>query len=79
MGIGNNNTPEKEAVSAADSPKTVKETSYTIEQLAPHSVEIFGVSSATFAGATEALDKNAKYTKDHIKKTIEEWKKRKVK
>lgn len=79
MGIGNNNTPEIEAVSAADSPKTVKETSYTIEQLAPHSVEIFGVSSATFAGATEALDKNAKYTKDHIKKTIEEWKKRKVK
>lgn len=79
MDKGNSNTPEKEAVSVADSPKTVKATSYTLEQLAPHSVEIFGVSGATFAGATATLDKNSKYTKDHIKKTIEDWKKRKVK
>lgn len=44
---------------------------YTLEKLRKYCVELFGVTSSTFDGATNDLDGGKEYTKEEIKRHIE--------
>jgi len=59
-------TAADEAVKVADEPK------FALEALQKHCLELFGVSTATFAGATAGIEAK-EYTKNEIKGIIEEW------
>ncbi len=52
---------------------------YKLEKLRQSCGKLFGVSSATFAGATSKLDPKAEYTVDDIKNTITTWLKKEAK
>ena len=66
---------EKEEVTV----KAVTEPSFKLEKLREHCLEIFGITSSTFDGATFELDKERQYTKAEIKAQIEAWSKKEVK
>nr|DAH48769.1 MAG TPA: hypothetical protein [Bacteriophage sp.] len=59
-------TAAVEGVKVADEPK------FALEALQKHCLELFGVSTATFAGATAGIEAK-EYTKNEIKSIIKEW------
>lgn len=65
-------TAADEGVKVADEPK------FALEALQKHCRELFGVSTATFAGATAGIEAK-KYSKAEIKDIINEWCKKEVK
>lgn len=50
---------------------------FTVEQLRPHALDLFGVTQSTYAGATHNLD--GEYTVDEMKDHINKWLKKEVK
>lgn len=50
---------------------------FTVEQLRPHALKLFGVSQSTYAGATHNLD--GEYTVEEMKDHINKWLKKEVK
>lgn len=52
--------------------KTAERT-FTLDALQKHCKELFGVTSSTFAGATNGMSADKKYTVEEVKKTIDEW------
>lgn len=50
---------------------------FTIEKLKQNCIELFGVSTSTFCGATYGM--TGKYTIEEMKTHIESWKKKEVK
>lgn len=59
-------TAENKAAKTKDEPK------FTLEALQKHCLELFGVSTATFAGATARIEAK-EYTVNEMKGIIEEW------
>lgn len=49
---------------------------FTIEKLRANCVDLFGVTSSTFAGATYGM--TGKYTVEEMKNHLESWKKKGV-
>lgn len=58
--------------------KVVSETKFSLEALQKHCLELFGVSTATFVGATAGIEAG-EYTKNEIKGIIEKWCRQEVK
>ena len=50
---------------------------FTVEQLRPHALDLFGVTQSTYAGATHNLD--GEYTVEEMKNHIDKWLKKEVK
>lgn len=50
---------------------------FTVEQLRPHALELFGVTQSTYAGATHKLD--GEYTVEEMKDHISKWLNKEVK
>lgn len=65
-------TAADEGVKVADEPK------FALEALQKHCLELFGVSTATFAGATAGIEAK-EYSKSEIKGIINEWCRQEVK
>lgn len=62
-----------EAATAADKGvKAVSEPTFPLETLQKHCLKLFGVPTATFAGATAGIEAR-EYTVNEIKSIIEEW------
>lgn len=68
-------TENAEAIKQAAPPQQT----YKLEKLRKSCGKLFGVSSATFAGATSKLDPKGEYTVDDIKNTITTWLKKEAK
>lgn len=62
---------------AAEKTKTTAK-KFTLEKLGQHCMELFGVTSSTFAGATFQL-KPGEYTVAEVKEIISKWKKKEAK
>ena len=54
--------------------ETDTEPKYSVESLGKHCLELFGVTSSTYAGAT--FDMEGEYTVQQMREHIEAWKKR---
>ena len=50
---------------------------FTVEQLRPHALDLFGLTQSTYAGATHNLD--VEYTVEEMKNHIDKWLKKEVK
>lgn len=50
---------------------------FTVEDLRPHALKLFGVSQSTYAGATHSL--NGEFTVEEMKNHINQWLKKEVK
>jgi len=68
----------KETVSDARTATDPVERKFPLKVLRENSIELFGVTSSTFAGAT-SQQKDQEYTISEIKKIIETWLKKEVK
>ena len=55
-----------------------KEREYSVNALEKKSMELFGISKSTFAGAFYKQDKEKKYTIAQAKDIIDRWKKGEV-
>lgn len=55
------------------------ERTFKLSSLQKYCRKLFGVSTTTFVGATNSLDKGGLYTVEEIKSTIEKWCKKEVK
>ena len=51
---------------------------FMLSVLRENSIRLFGVSTATFDGATFDLDSNGEYSVDEVKKIIADWNKKEV-
>ena len=58
---------EKQAVQQAEKQE------YTLEKLRDNCIELFGITTTTFAGATAALPEKGMYTVAEIKGAINKW------
>lgn len=65
-------TAAVEENAATGTETSVPETTYKIEALQKHCRKLFGVSSATFAGATANIE-NREYTIEEMKTIIGKW------
>ena len=66
-------------VTAADEgAKATSEPKFSLEALQKHCLELFGVSTAAFVGATAGIEARD-YTKNEIKSIIEKWCRQEVK
>lgn len=61
----------EEVVETAASETAAADPVYTLDKLRKYCVELFGVTSSTFDGATNDLDGGKEYTKEDIKRHIE--------
>lgn len=70
---------KKNASEATENNVTESKTApkFTVEQLRPHALDLFGVTQSTYAGATHNLD--GEYTVDEMKDHINKWLKKEVK
>lgn len=59
---------KKEAIQTAPA-----EPKYKLDILRRNSRKLFGVSSSTFEAAVSSLKADGEYTKESIRRTIEEW------
>jgi hypothetical protein len=66
------NADNGENAVVTDSETTVSEEKYRLKTLEKHCRKLFGVSTATFTGATSGID-DGEYTVKEIKGIIEEW------
>lgn len=74
---------KKEATSgqvtvADEGVKAVSEPKFSLEAFQKHCLELFGVSTATFVGATTGIEAR-EYSKNEIKGIIEKWCRQEVK
>lgn len=67
----------KAAEGVQEKPATPNEPKYAVEKLRNASLELFGISTSTFDGATCGL--SGEYTLDEMRRIIENWKKKEVK
>lgn len=70
-------TKNTAAGTAEAAPEKAQATKFSVEKLAAHCRQLFGVSSCTYAGATHGM--TGEYTVDEMKKHINEWCKKEVK
>ncbi|KAB0577231.1 hypothetical protein EI53_01256 [Fusobacterium naviforme] len=68
---------KENAVQQQEQPEGTAAPKFTVEKLAEHARELFGVSSCTYAGATHGI--TGEYTVEEMKQHIEAWKKKEVK
>lgn len=61
-----------EITAAQGKAKATSEPTYTLEALRKHCLELFGVSAATFAGATAGIEER-EYTVNEVKSIIKVW------
>jgi hypothetical protein len=66
---------ETKAEAKAEAKTTAKaaEPAFSLDSLQTHCKELFGVTSSTFAGATNSLSTEKKYTIAEVKTAIDEW------
>lgn len=72
MSKTNTNAPTDE-----QKPEIASAPKFTVEKLAAHAAQLFGVSSCTFAGATHGL--TGEYTVEEMRAIIKTWAKKEVK
>lgn len=63
---------------ATQKPPVTKEEKFPLEELQKNCIELFGVTSSTFAGATHVLG-DGEYTIAEVKKQINTWLSKEVK
>lgn len=56
-----------------------QEKRFTLEKLRDNCVELFGITTTTFAGATAALPSKKLHTVAEVRKAIDEWLKKEAK
>ena len=66
------------AKKSAEKPEPQPAREFSLDSLAQHCGELFGVTSSTFAGATAGLPAR-KYTVDEVRNAIIAWKKKEAK
>lgn len=67
-----------EATAADEDVKATSEPKFSLEVLQKHCLELFGVTTTTFVGATTGIEAR-EYTKNEIKDIIEKWCRQEVK
>lgn len=74
-----NNLETAETVAENTAGNVVEEQKFPLLSYAANCNELFNISISTFAGATERLKEDGRYTKSEIEKTIKKWMEMEVK
>ena len=72
-----NQASESTATEAAESQSKKSPPKFTVAQMRPNCMALFGVTVSTYDGATFGLDSKDKFTVEGMKAKIEGWKKAK--